>query len=213
MPQRSLPAPAEAVKIRFVESMPSIFEADVQYAVDEIMAMAGARIISVAPGASFGEEPKPSAMITYAVAADQPAPAPGLPVAPGEYLQEWMEDNDSPMDLVAEILGCTHAKIGDIINGRVPVTPDLANRLEQIVGIPARSWLRYEARYRADLAEIANHRANLAAATAGAVTLPVDEVNIVAAAKALSPNPNRWKDFVPTVRKVINALQSAQENP
>lgn len=69
MPQWTIPAAAEAVKIRCVESLPSIFEADVQSAVDEIMTVPGARIISVAPYLSFGEAPQPSAMITYAVPA------------------------------------------------------------------------------------------------------------------------------------------------
>lgn len=198
------PAP-EAVKVRCVESLPSIFEADVQSAVDEIMAIEGARILSVAPYPGVGGDPKPSAMITYAVAAEQPTPGParGLPVAPGDYLAEWMEEQGPARPQLADILGCTEEHLAGILRGNTPITPDMAVLLEPVVGIPAASWLRYEAAYQADIA---------AREAAANLALPVDEAGINAAAKALSPNPKKWQDFVPTVRKVISAIQGTQRS-
>lgn len=75
-------------------------------------------------------------------------------VAPGEYLEEWIEDQGLSQQRVADLLGCSRKQVNEIINGRAPVTSDTAMRLERVVGIPADSWLRYEAAYRADLARI-----------------------------------------------------------
>ena len=161
MPRSNPQAPAsEAVKIRYVESLPSIFEADVQSAVDEIMAIKGARIISVAPYASSGDDPKPSAMITYAVAAGEPAPGPAreIPAAPGRYLAEWIEEQRMSPMRVADLLGWSRVQFNKFIYGpHDPVTVDMAVSLARVVGIPVESWLRHDAAYRADLANPSEH--------------------------------------------------------
>ncbi|KQO81478.1 HigA family addiction module antidote protein [Frigoribacterium sp. Leaf263] len=77
-------------------------------------------------------------------------------VAPGEYLEEWIEDNGLSQQLVADRLGCSRKHVNEIVNGRTPITADTAARLQRVVGIPADAWLRYEAAYRADLARIAD---------------------------------------------------------
>jgi HTH-type transcriptional regulator/antitoxin HigA len=76
-------------------------------------------------------------------------------VAPGEYLEEWIDDRGLSQQHVADLLGCSRKQVNEIVNGRAPVTSDTAIRLERVVGIPADTWLRYEAAYRADLARIA----------------------------------------------------------
>jgi addiction module HigA family antidote len=83
-------------------------------------------------------------------------------VAPGEYLEEWIDEQGLSQQRVADQLGCSRKQVNEIINGHAPVTNDTAIRLERVVGIPADSWLRYEAAYRADLARIADQE-NLAA--------------------------------------------------
>jgi len=83
-------------------------------------------------------------------------------VAPGEYLEEWIEDQGLSQQRVAELMGCSRKQINEIVHGRAPVSSDTAIRLERVVGIPADSWLRYEAAYRADLARISDQE-NLAA--------------------------------------------------
>ena len=82
-------------------------------------------------------------------------------VAPGEYLEEWIDDRGFSQQHVADLLGCSRKQVNEIVNGRAPVTSDTAIRLERVVGIPADTWLRYEAAYRADLARIADQE-NLA---------------------------------------------------
>lgn len=75
-------------------------------------------------------------------------------VAPGEYLEEWIDDHGLSQQRVAELLGSSCKQVNEIVNGRAPIASDTAMRLERVVGIPAKTWLKYEALYRADLARI-----------------------------------------------------------
>jgi HTH-type transcriptional regulator/antitoxin HigA len=117
-------------------------------------------------------------------------------VAPGEYLEEWIEDQGLSQQRVAELMGCSRKQVNEIVNGRAPVTSDTALRLERVVGIPADSWLRYEATYRADLARIkdeedlASHAADI---DAGAVTY----LRSLGATKATKAKPGQLvSDFL-----------------
>lgn len=108
-------------------------------------------------------------------------------VAPGEYLEEWIDDQGLSQQRVAELMGSSRKQVNEIVNGRAPITGDTAMRLERVVGIPAHSWLRYESAYRADLARIAD-RHNLAA--------HVDDIDANAAAylRALGATKATRKD-------------------
>ena len=77
-------------------------------------------------------------------------------VAPGEYLEEWIDDHGLSQQRVAELLGSSRKQVNEIVNGRAPITNDTAMRLERVVGIPAKTWLKYEALYQADRARIAD---------------------------------------------------------
>ena len=80
-------------------------------------------------------------------------------VAPGAYLEEWIEEQGLSQQHAADMLGCSRKLVNEIINGRAPITTDTALRLERVVGIPADAWLRYEALYRADRARIVEEQA------------------------------------------------------
>lgn len=79
-------------------------------------------------------------------------------VAPGEYLEEWIEEHELSQQKVADMLGSSRKQVNEIINGHAPITSETALRLERVVGIPSTTWLRYEALYRADQARIADER-------------------------------------------------------
>lgn len=100
-------------------------------------------------------------------------PATNYAVAPGEYLEEWIDEQGLSQQRVAELLGCSRKQVNEIVRGHAPITSDTAIRLQRVVGIPADSWLRYEVAYRADLARIADQE-NLA--------VHVDEIDPSAAA-------------------------------
>ncbi|SLJ23041.1 HigA family addiction module antidote protein [Mycobacteroides abscessus subsp. abscessus] len=109
-------------------------------------------------------------------------------VAPGEYLEEWIDDQGLSQQRVAEMLGCSRKQVNDIVHGRAPITQDTAMRLERVVGIPAVSWLRYEAAYRADLARIADEE-NLAAHADKIDTNAAAYLRALGATKATRKNP------------------------
>ena len=75
-------------------------------------------------------------------------------VAPGAYLEEWLEDQGMSQGQAAARLGYSRKQINEVVNGRAPVTAQTATRLARLTGIPVEAWLRYEALYRADLARI-----------------------------------------------------------
>lgn len=75
-------------------------------------------------------------------------------VAPGAFLEEWLEDQDMTQGQAAERLGCSRKQVNEIVNGRAPISAETALRLARLTGIPADAWLRYEALYRADIERI-----------------------------------------------------------
>lgn len=75
-------------------------------------------------------------------------------VAPGEYLAEWLDDNNMTQAQAAQRLGASRKLINEIVNGRAPVTPETAVRLARLTDIPLESWMRFETAYRADLARL-----------------------------------------------------------
>ena len=75
-------------------------------------------------------------------------------VAPGRYLEEWLEDEDMTQAQAGARLGYSRKHVNGIVNGHAPVNEETATRLARLTGIPAASWLAYEAAYRADLARL-----------------------------------------------------------
>lgn len=117
-------------------------------------------------------------------------------VAPGEYLEEWIDDQGLSQQRVAELLGSSRKQVNEIVNGRAPITSDTAVRLERVVGIPAKTWLKYEALYRADLARIADEQ-NLAGHVNKIAPSAVTYLRNIGATKATKRSPGRLvSDFL-----------------
>ena len=78
-------------------------------------------------------------------------------VAPGETLRELLEEEGlSPRDL-ARRAGLSPKHVNKLLQGLVPLSADVAVRLERVTGTPARRWNALEAGYRSDLARIRAH--------------------------------------------------------
>lgn len=45
-------------------------------------------------------------------------------VAPGEYLEEWIDDHGLSQQRVAELLGSSRKQVNEIVNGRAPIASD-----------------------------------------------------------------------------------------
>jgi len=54
------------------------------------------------------------------------------------------------------LLNCTTAQLEAILDGTTRIKAPLAGQLQRMTRIPADSWLRFEAEYRADLARLVN---------------------------------------------------------
>jgi HTH-type transcriptional regulator / antitoxin HigA len=109
-------------------------------------------------------------------------------VAPGAYLEEWIDEHGLSQQQVADMLGSSRKQVNEIINGRAPITSETAMRLERVVGIPADIWLRYEAAYRADRARISDEE-NLASHIDSIDPQAVMYLRKIGATKATRANP------------------------
>lgn len=79
-------------------------------------------------------------------------------VAPGMYLEEWLEDEGLTQSEAADRLGVSRKTVNGIVKGKQPISQETAIRLGRVTGIPADAWARYEAKYRSDLAAIEDEK-------------------------------------------------------
>ncbi len=79
---------------------------------------------------------------------------PGEAVPPGETIKDNMIILGLQTEALAEKLGITPNHICDIIKGTVPITNQLAVRLEAVFGPSARFWINLVQNYMADKARL-----------------------------------------------------------
>ncbi len=84
---------------------------------------------------------------------------PDYAVAPGETLRERLEEMGMTQAELATRTGLTPKHINQVLQGVVPLSGEVAQRLEYAVGIPARLWNRLEADYRTQQVRLAQERA------------------------------------------------------
>jgi HTH-type transcriptional regulator/antitoxin HigA len=72
-------------------------------------------------------------------------------VPPGETLQELLEESGLTQRDLARRAALSPKHVNRLLKGLVPLSADVAQRLERVTGTPARIWNRLEANYRSDL--------------------------------------------------------------
>lgn len=77
-----------------------------------------------------------------------------IAVPPGATIKEQLGYRNIKQTEFALRMGMSEKHISNLINGKVELTPDVANRLESVFGIEAKIWLRLEGHYRAKLAKV-----------------------------------------------------------
>ena len=77
-----------------------------------------------------------------------------LPIPPGEFLEEVLEDLGMGKDELAKRMNRPPAKLSAIFNGIKSITPDTALQLEKVTGVPANIWIGLESEYRLTLARL-----------------------------------------------------------
>lgn len=72
-------------------------------------------------------------------------------VAPGEYLQEWIDGNGMSVEEFAVELGVSVTELEDFLTGKEAIGREIACQLERVTSISSDSWIRFELKYREDL--------------------------------------------------------------
>lgn len=70
---------------------------------------------------------------------------------PGATIREQLLDRGMRQKEFAARMGMSEKHISNLINGDVQLTPDVAVRLEMVLGVPSKFWCRLEAIYREKL--------------------------------------------------------------
>lgn len=84
-----------------------------------------------------------------------PQSATDYAIAPGEYLQEWIEDTDTRAEDAAFRLNLVAEELTLFLAGEYAVTEVLAEDLAKLTDIPAKAWLAYDRHYVADRERLA----------------------------------------------------------
>ena len=75
-------------------------------------------------------------------------------VPPGMTIKEVLEDHHMTQKELAARLGLSEKHISKLINGEVPLTQDVAMRLERVFGVEASFWNGLEAAYRESILKV-----------------------------------------------------------
>lgn len=79
---------------------------------------------------------------------------------PGESVREAAHHRGLTLEEFGSRTGLPPHAVADLVAGRLRIMPELAERLEQVVGGTARFWLRREAQYLESLGRLAHARAD-----------------------------------------------------
>lgn len=70
------------------------------------------------------------------------------PLHPGVVLSEvYMKEMGLTQTALAQLCGCTHRKVNEIVNQKRAISPDFAIALEKSLGTTAEMWVRMQAEY------------------------------------------------------------------
>ena len=74
--------------------------------------------------------------------------SPDYATPPGWTLEETLEELSMSHTELARRTGLSPEHIHQLVRGKVPITTDVAQRLERATGVPDRLWNNLESRYR-----------------------------------------------------------------
>lgn len=125
--------------------------------------------------------------------------------APGEFIQEWMDETQINQAELARRLGVSRKHVSQLLQGKAALTPETAIALERVTGVPARIWNRYEAGYQDALLR-EEQRNQVESSYAAAKSFPLTylrEVGVITA---------NAKDKAATVSQLLSFLGVASFN-
>lgn len=77
-----------------------------------------------------------------------------IAIPPGATIKEQLEDRGMTQKEFAARMNMSEKHISRLINGEVQLTPEMAYRLEMVLGMAARFWSNLEANYREELVKV-----------------------------------------------------------
>lgn len=77
-----------------------------------------------------------------------------IAIPPGETIREQLQDRGMPQKEFALRMDISEKHASKLINGEVRLTPEMARRLEMVLGVPASFWNNLEAIYREKLEKV-----------------------------------------------------------
>jgi addiction module HigA family antidote len=84
---------------------------------------------------------------------------PGSAMHPGELLRDELEAREMKQVELAGNLGIAKNVMSEIISGKRNLSPELAVKLEDALGIKAEFWMKYQVAYEIDKIRIKNKKA------------------------------------------------------
>ena len=70
------------------------------------------------------------------------------PSHPGKLLQRlYLDEMDMTQTELAEKIGCRHAQVNLVVNGKRSITPEFALELERVLRVNAETWLNLQLKY------------------------------------------------------------------
>lgn len=81
------------------------------------------------------------------MARDIMVPAHRRPRTPGDFVRDYLEDADLRLNQtdLAKRLGISRPNLNAIVNGKRSLTPEMAMRLERVLGVSMQTWLNLQA--------------------------------------------------------------------
>lgn len=74
-----------------------------------------------------------------------------IAIPPGETIKEQLEDKGMDIVQFSEKMGVSIPYVENLLAGKAEITPYIATKLEEVLGVPDSFWNRLEAIYRSDL--------------------------------------------------------------
>lgn len=84
---------------------------------------------------------------------------PGSVMHPGQLIKDELSTREMKQVELAKELGIAKNVMSEIIGGKRNITPELAVRLEDALGIKAEFWMKYQVAYEIDKIRIENKKA------------------------------------------------------
>lgn len=115
---------------------------------------------------------------------------------PGATIKEQLDDRGMTQKEFAKRMGMSEKHISKLVNGDVHLTPETAEKLERVLGIPARFWNKLEAIYQEKIAKV-NRENELEKEREYAKNFPYHQM----AVWGMVPKAKRWQDKIENLCK------------